>query len=763
MQIEYIGYGSCTGYGTAAKDYALALAQAGADVAFRPMDANISRWFDPKDRVALKKLRNNELTSKDVVQVFHCIPDSQRRFRYKRRNKTVGFATFEANKAPNHWSKYLKANDLVVVPSQFCHETFDNKGFNLVNIPHCLNTEYWHPRKRTKNNQYTFMAIGSWRRRKGWLELSQAWEGMDDCHLKIVTDNISKARDKFGSFKNVSVHTKIEDMAQFMSTADCIVCPTLGEGFGYCLHPESEVKTPLNNKTIKELKIGDFVLDINGKSTIVINHTHKLHNGLLYNFKGQGVNLNVTPEHEIFIHNRGWVKAENVNKNDKLIMPVPNLPKKISSLIDLSELIKDKKVHFDEKYIWHENGYSPNQKYSITKLCNMFNATKKQVEKARELNRGKRKNVRSEKVLKISSFLKTIPIITPEKYPRYIHIDEDTMNLFGWYIAEGSNNGKYLELSCGINDRPYINKLKQTLLKLGLTVNEIAFNNTIRVVASGLPVRLFDIFGKGAKNKKIPNEFMSTDPLVLQLINGYILGDGNIRKDRYHIRASSVSYDLISQLSILLQANEIWNKIIKTDKEKIKGKKANYDIYEINILGNFALKLGTLIKHKWDFKPQRKTHSKVKIIDNNFIIPIKNIQTYSYNGLVYDITVESDSHAFISDNCIVHNCGLQALALELPLICTDYSGVKEYANKDTCCLIPVEEMEVKSMMDNLFQFKGCEWPVISPAVLRSKMQEVQKNHDFYQKKAQRGCVLVRDMLSYGRVGNSFRQAIEGIE
>ena len=340
MQIEYIGYGSCTGYGTAAKDYALALSQAGADVVFKPVDSNISRWFNPEDIIALKKLRNKVVTSKDAVQVFHFIPDTQRRYTYKRKNKTVGFATFEASQAPKHWMKYLKSNSLVITPSQFCYDTFSGNDLNLSNIPHCLNIDYWHPRKKIKNNKFTFMAIGSWRRRKGWLELSKAWEGMDDCHLKIVTDLQDKAKIKFGEFNNVSCHSKIQDMAAFMNTADCIVCPTLGEGFGYV--------------------------------------------------------------------------------------------------------------------------------------------------------------------------------------------------------------------------------------------------------------------------------------------------------------------------------------------------------------------------------------------------------------------------------------GAQALALGMPLIITDYSGVKEYANKDTCCLIPVEEMEVKSMMDNLFQFKECKWPVISPDILRSKMKEVQRNTDFYQKKAQRGCNLVRDMLSYGRVGKRFLTELEGI-
>lgn len=233
MQIEYIGFGGCSGTGIAAKDYMLALDKAGIDIVFRPVDSLISKWYTPEEQVKLRKLSNKEITSKNVIQIFHFIPDKQRRYAYKRRDKTVGFATFESNTIPSHWLKYLSSNNLVVVPSQFCYDTFSNKDLNLVKIPHCINIDDWNPVRKEVNKVFTFCAIGSWRSRKGWEELCSAWEGMTNCHLKIVTDLKEKAVMKFNKFKNVSVHTKVQDMVKFMNDCDAVVCPTLGEGFGY--------------------------------------------------------------------------------------------------------------------------------------------------------------------------------------------------------------------------------------------------------------------------------------------------------------------------------------------------------------------------------------------------------------------------------------------------------------------------------------------------------------------------------------------------
>ena len=230
MRIEYIGYGSCSGTGIAAKDYVLALDSIGVDVAFRPIDSKVSRWFMPWEQKRLTELRHKK-TDKNWVQVFHCIPDMQRRFSYCRHLKTVGFATYESTKAPSHWKNYLIKNDLVIVPSEFCYNTFDFAS-NLSLVPHCCNVDYWKPRAAPKNDKFTFVAIGSWMKRKGWDELAQAWCLVRGSRLKIVTDHPEKARIKFGKFDNVSYHSKIQDMAAFMSQCDCVVCPTKGEGFG---------------------------------------------------------------------------------------------------------------------------------------------------------------------------------------------------------------------------------------------------------------------------------------------------------------------------------------------------------------------------------------------------------------------------------------------------------------------------------------------------------------------------------------------------
>ena len=231
MQIEYISYGSCNGTGIAAKDYILALDKIGVDVVFRPIDSKISRWFMPWEKERLTKLRYKR-ADRDAVQVYHMIPPLQRRFMTKRKTHTVGFATYESTKCPSDWKQYLKKNNLVIVPSEFCFSTFLDIVPNLSLVPHCINVDYWKPRAEPKNQDFTFVAIGQWTDRKGWNELAQAWDQVEGCRLKIVTNYPEKAKIKFGKFDNVSYHSKIQDMAAFMSQCECVVAPTLGEGFG---------------------------------------------------------------------------------------------------------------------------------------------------------------------------------------------------------------------------------------------------------------------------------------------------------------------------------------------------------------------------------------------------------------------------------------------------------------------------------------------------------------------------------------------------
>ncbi len=231
MQVEYIAYGNCSGYGNAAKNYMLALDSVGVDVIFRPLDSQVSRYFLPEEQSRLKQFRLKKSNS-DAIQIYHCTPAQQRRYVRKKRRYTVGFATFESTKAPSDWLPYLRGNNLVVVPSEFCLNTFDDFARRVSLVPHPINVEYWAPRKPYKNDVFTFMAMGSWTTRKGWNELHSAWKGIDKANLKIVTDNLHKARAKFGEFNNVSFHGKLDDPAGFMSRCDAVVCPTMGEGFG---------------------------------------------------------------------------------------------------------------------------------------------------------------------------------------------------------------------------------------------------------------------------------------------------------------------------------------------------------------------------------------------------------------------------------------------------------------------------------------------------------------------------------------------------
>ena len=69
---------------------------------------------------------------------------------------------------------------------------------------------------------------------------------------------------------------------------------------------------------------------------------------------------------------------------------------------------------------------------------------------------------------------------------------------------------------------------------------------------------------------------------------------------------------------------------------------------------------------------------------------------------------------------------MEAMACKLPSIATDYSGVKEFADKDTCYMIPVDKLvdiPGKSVFRMPF-FKGQQWAQPNFEYLLNKMEEI---------------------------------------
>jgi glycosyltransferase involved in cell wall biosynthesis len=176
----------------------------------------------------------------------------QRRVRHFK--KTVGFATFETFEPPQVWTSFLNDNDAVICPSKFNVEVFKAAGITkpIYHIPHCIDTELYNPgvEPAEKSELFTFLFLGTWKKRKGYPQLLEAWIKEFDIHdkvrLVIKTDRLTMARNEIEQTKQrlglsqkeiapivfeTRVLTEVE-LPKFIRGADCLISPTLGEGFG---------------------------------------------------------------------------------------------------------------------------------------------------------------------------------------------------------------------------------------------------------------------------------------------------------------------------------------------------------------------------------------------------------------------------------------------------------------------------------------------------------------------------------------------------
>jgi len=252
IPITYSAFLNCTGYGQAAQDYIVALNDSGK------YDIKIDS-FGTYDQPACTKKRQNflkELQSKsknaNSLQIYHCIPDLQKR--KSKTTKSIGCVVYETFNPPRHWGQLLSLNDVVVVPSMFNYNIFNNMGIKspIFYFPHCLDYKIYHPNVESSHSYpgFSFLFFGSWKKRKGFLQLLEAWfsefDKNDNVCLVFKTDKVSKAKNELSLIKDkmkfkkkdiapIFIEDKIldeEKLPKFLKSFNCLILPHVGEGFG---------------------------------------------------------------------------------------------------------------------------------------------------------------------------------------------------------------------------------------------------------------------------------------------------------------------------------------------------------------------------------------------------------------------------------------------------------------------------------------------------------------------------------------------------
>lgn len=253
IKVLYAGFMNSSGYSQAAQNYIQALHQTGkCDIKLKIFGDKPSKpaISDDKYEFFMKMTRKED--DSDRITIYHCIPNIQKRV--VKTSRTIGFATFETFQPPENWVEILNKNDAIITPSQFNYKIFSHMPITkpIYYIPHCIDINIYNKEVKPiiKRDKYTFLFIGIWRERKGYKQLLEAWlrefREYDNVQLVIKTDRPKKAEEYFCNllkqmginkgFAPIIFENKVfseQELPQFIKSCDCLVAPTMGEGFGY--------------------------------------------------------------------------------------------------------------------------------------------------------------------------------------------------------------------------------------------------------------------------------------------------------------------------------------------------------------------------------------------------------------------------------------------------------------------------------------------------------------------------------------------------
>jgi glycosyltransferase involved in cell wall biosynthesis len=267
QNILYLGQSGTSGYASAAKGYICDYFLKNHNVTWKPLyfdnSKNDSQYYVD---VISESCINNAFDEYDLF-VLHSTPDIWARERriHKRLKikKTIGYCTWETNKLPIDWVKYINDMEEVWVPSHFNKETFINSGVNsnIRVVPHI-----WHKQKLfdkqnitltdyfgnvIPHNKYTFYSIGEMNHRKGIDDLIRVFDKIKDInsncqlvlklhHKQYDVNNYYKCIKKVNEL-STSIGKSIfiildnlsnTEMLMLHSFGDCYVSLNKGEGFG---------------------------------------------------------------------------------------------------------------------------------------------------------------------------------------------------------------------------------------------------------------------------------------------------------------------------------------------------------------------------------------------------------------------------------------------------------------------------------------------------------------------------------------------------
>jgi len=486
---------------------------------------------------------------------------------------------------------------------------------------------------------------------------------------------------------------------EFYRNAKCVILPIIeygmtdaqGKPWIWCIHPEQYVDT-LIPKPIKDVKKGEKILSHDGRYNLVDSIFSKEYKGKLFKIKVCTLSkeIIVSPEHKLFS-----LKPEKcIVQGTSIQTCTPNYTacscKKRKNFYNESRIEKYKKARELQK-----------AGASYIKISKEIGISKTTVYYWLFKNRPPKINLKPPYLSYKGEWIEA-KNLTTEHYVGFpipieesnsieeVHMPLSLLELFGYYVAEGYTNGCSMRLCFGLHEKELIKRATDIIKK------ELGLNTSFRARKTGSELifhnkklcKYFDEwFGKGAKNKKIPEWLMlSTIDNLKSFLKGLWLGDGclvktSIKEGTYkHLEFTTSSKQLAYQLKIIL----LKLGIVCYVRERIQGKKAfgaGNEVFNVIVRGD-SDKLAKIIGK--DASCHRKGRWKTQgfIKDNILWMPIRKISEEEYTGLIYDLHV-INSNSYTCQGIAVHNSepfGLvtsEAGACGTPTIVTPNGGWNE--------------------------------------------------------------------------------------
>ncbi|MEW5896130.1 MAG: DegT/DnrJ/EryC1/StrS family aminotransferase [Nanoarchaeota archaeon] len=240
-----------------------------------------------------------------------------------------------------------------------------------------------------------------------------------------------------------------------------------------------------------------------------------------------------------------------------------------------------------------------------------------------------------------------------------VKTNEDFFKLAGLFLAEGNVNKRGLIFSLGQKEADlitFIENCAQEIFNRKVTKTIDKRNEGLQLRINGNQIaREFEVlFGRGAKNKKLPEAWLGLkEKYVLKILEGLFLGDAQLRKEKLNFGTTSI--ELARQVYLLLISLGCIPSFgfTKGGKVKIRGKEITpSDSWHLYLTGNER----KLLYKKLRVKSKEKTRHTFGKQDLDFVYtPIINIMTEHYTGKVYNLEVEEDNSYSVL-NATLHNC-----------------------------------------------------------------------------------------------------------